>query len=302
MNNLSVNSVIPMSDQPNLNNFAHLKRFKGCYRLVGLSAKIDRNKQPYWVVQLSDLHHCVAAYLFTVPLNMHDFHHGAMLQCEMTIKLHKHNKYLHLVYIEKASNALCIKKSGLHSLPCALSPDKSLLPLFFSLVESIENNALKEFIAEVLMPSNVCVPFIQAPASLNYHHNYPGGLLAHSIEVAQIVSNIPWQESNSRDLAITAALLHDIGKVKTLTANMRRTPIGHWVDHDALTLEICSKALATLERLDENSATLLRHIWTCASPGARYGYKAATPIASAIQGADRLSADMAKPANALCYQ
>ena len=302
MNNITVNPIIHISEQPRLNNFSHLSRFKGYYRLVGLSVKIDRNKQPYWVVQLSDMHHCVSAYFFSVPSNMHDFHHGAMLQCEISIKRHKRNRYLHLAYAEKASNALCLEKTGLQSLPCALSPDKSLLQSFYSLVDSITSNDLKKFIAEVLMPSSICIPFLQAPASLNYHHNYPGGLLAHSIEVAEIVDNIPWQDANSRDVAITAALLHDIGKVKTLTAKMRRTPVGRWVDHDALTLEICSNALAALELLDENSATLLRHIWTCTSPGARYGYKAATPIACAVQSADRLSAEMAnKQANVLSY-
>ena len=303
MNNITINPRLHTSEQPNLNNFSHLQRFKGYYRLVGLSAKIDRNKHPYWVVQLSDMHHCVSAYFFAVPSNMHDFHHGAMLQCEISIKRHKKSRYLHLAYAEKASNALCLQKTDLQSLPCALSPDKSLLPSFYSLVDSITNNDLKNFIAEVLMPSSICIPFLQAPASLNYHHNYPGGLLAHSIEVANIVANIPWEDASSRDVAITAALLHDIGKVKTLNVNMRRTPVGRWVDHDALTLEICSNALTTLEQLDENNATLLRHIWTCKSPGARYGYKAATPIACAVQSADRLSAEMSKKQpDVLSYQ
>jgi 3'-5' exoribonuclease len=114
---------------------------------------------------------------------------------------------------------------------------------------------------------------------------------------------MPWQDVNSRDLAITAALLHDIGKIKTLSAQMKRTSVGRWVDHDALTLELCSAALLTLEKIDEKSAILLRHVWTCASPGARYGYKSATPIANAVQNADRLSAEMDKsPEKLLSYR
>lgn len=295
MNNITV--------YPNLNNIHHVKRFKGYYRLVGLSAKIDSNKQPYWVVKLSDMYQSISAYLFVKPSSMDEFHHGTILQCEISIKRHKQNQYLHLSYAEKASHALCLQNTGIQSLPCALSPDKSLLQSFYSLVDSITSRALKNFIAEVLIPSSICIPFLQAPASLNYHHNYPGGLLVHSVEVATFVANIPWQEDNSRDIAITAALLHDIGKIKTLSVYMRRTSVGRWVDHDALTLEICSNALATLELIDENSATLLRHIWTCKSPGSRYGYKAATPIACAVQGADRLSAEMAKKKpNVLSYQ
>ncbi len=289
--------------QPNLNNGITLKRFKGCYRLVGFTAKIDRYDNPYWVVQLSDIHHSVTAYMFTMPDNIQALHHGVMVQCEISVKHYQQKKYLHLIYIEKASIQLAIKKSGLTSLPCALTPDKEILSHLYSIVSSINSDAIKNFIAEVLIPSDTCLGFIQAPASLNHHHNYSGGLLAHSLEVAQIVATMPWKDNISRDLAITAALLHDIGKIKTLSSQIKRTTMGRWVDHDSLTLEVCANALSTLEKHDETSAILLRHIWTCASPGARYGYKAATPIANAVQNADRLSAEMNNSSEKLlCYR
>ncbi|MGL1956408.1 MAG: HD domain-containing protein [Colwellia sp.] len=296
-------NIIKIPNQPNLMNGVNLKRFKGCYRLVGFTAKIDRYDNPYWAVRLSDIHNSVTAYMFTMPDNLKALHHGVMIQCEVSVKHYQQKKYLHVAYLEKANNQLAIEKSGLMSLPCALTPDKKILSEFCSMVNSIHSDALKNFIAEVLMPSDICLGYIQAPASLNYHHNYSGGLISHSVEVAQIVATMPWKNEINRDLAITAALLHDIGKIKTLSAQMKRTEIGRWVDHDALTIEVCAKALSTLEKGNETSAILLRHIWTCASPGARYGYKAATPIANAVQNADRLSAEMDKPSQKLlCYR
>jgi len=294
-----MSNLIDTSNQPNLSAGVELKRFKGCYRLIAFMAKLDRNNKPYWVIKLSDIHSCVTAYMFSVPENIMDLHHGAMIQCEICIKYHKNIKYLHLVYLERASDKLSLEKSGLDSLPCVLCPHKQLLFVFCSLVNSIKCHELRHFIAEVLIPSHICLGFIQAPASLNHHHNSPGGLIAHSIEVAQIVATMPWQDNEHRDLAITAALLHDIGKVKTLSAQIKRTRVGQWVDHDSLTLEICSNALLSLGQYNEKYATLLRHVWTCASPGARYGYRAATPIANAVQNADNLSASMNRPANKL---
>jgi len=298
-----MSNIINMHAQPNLSNGIHLKRFKGCYRLVGFTTKIDRYNNPYWVIKLSDINSTITAYMFTMPDNIKALHHGVMIQCEISVKHYQQKDYLHLAYIEKTSTQLAIKKSGLMSLPCALTPDKKTLSHFYSLVSSMDSNALKNFIAEVLMPSDVCLSYIQAPASLNHHHNFPGGLISHSLEVAQIVATMPWKDNISRDLAITSALFHDIGKIKTLSCQMKRTTIGRWVDHDSLTLELCGNALSTLEKHDETSAILLRHVWTCASPGARYGYKSATPIANAVQNADRLSSEMDKPSlKLLCYR
>lgn len=61
--------------------------------------------------------------------------------------------------------------------------------------------------------------FLTEPAACNKHHNYPGGLLDHSICVADVVNNIYLQykligvERFNRDIAIAGALLHDVGKL-----------------------------------------------------------------------------------------
>jgi len=58
--------------------------------------------------------------------------------------------------------------------------------------------------------------FLRVPASRSNHHSFPGGLAVHSIEVcsyAQIDCNkLP---SLNQDWVITAALIHDLGKVST---------------------------------------------------------------------------------------
>ena len=55
-----------------------------------------------------------------------------------------------------------------------------------------------------------------APAAKYYHQAYPHGLLEHSLGVAQAVSTISATFPGiDRDVAVTGALLHDIGKLDT---------------------------------------------------------------------------------------
>lgn len=62
--------------------------------------------------------------------------------------------------------------------------------------------------------------FISAPAARSFHHAYPGGLLEHSLEVADFcisdckILNKYKYDLLDADLLIAASLLHDIGKIQ----------------------------------------------------------------------------------------
>jgi len=59
-----------------------------------------------------------------------------------------------------------------------------------------------------------------APAAKHYHQAYEHGLLEHCLSVAQSVSAISATFSGiDRDVAVTGALLHDIGKLEAYTAD-----------------------------------------------------------------------------------
>ena len=62
-----------------------------------------------------------------------------------------------------------------------------------------------------------------APAGKRYHHAYRHGLLEHSLTVAQSVSAISATFAGiDRDVAVTGALLHDIGKLEAYESRRRR--------------------------------------------------------------------------------
>ncbi len=57
--------------------------------------------------------------------------------------------------------------------------------------------------------------FIQAPGDARSHHAYLGGLIEHTVSVATLCQHVTVQHPRlDSDLLITAALLHDIGKVE----------------------------------------------------------------------------------------
>jgi len=82
------------------------------------------------------------------------------------------------------------------------------------LLATIQNAQLRELLRRLFAAdSRVWARFREAPAAKHYHQAYRHGLLDHTISVAQAVSAAASAFSGiDRDVAVTGALLHDIGK------------------------------------------------------------------------------------------
>ncbi len=61
----------------------------------------------------------------------------------------------------------------------------------------------------------------RAPAAMKIHHAYLGGLLEHTVNLCRLVNVVaPLYPAARRDLLITAAVLHDVGKLEELTCGV----------------------------------------------------------------------------------
>lgn len=85
------------------------------------------------------------------------------------------------------------------------------------LIGTVQNSHLAGLLGRLLGPeSTTWAAFRVAPAAKHYHQAYPHGLLEHTLTVAQAVSALSAIFPGlDRDLALTGALIHDIGKLDT---------------------------------------------------------------------------------------
>jgi len=91
--------------------------------------------------------------------------------------------------------------------------------------------------------------FKQHPAAKRMHHAYRGGLLEHTLSVAQACLRICEHYSFlNRDLLITGALLHDIGKLAEMSGELVNdyTTQGQLVGHLSIGCEMVAKAAAAI--------------------------------------------------------
>jgi len=83
------------------------------------------------------------------------------------------------------------------------------------MIESLEDVPLGELLATMLgKAGSLRRRFVLATAAKYNHHAYPGGLLEHSLQIADSVDAAAEVYGDvDRDLVIAGALLHDIGKL-----------------------------------------------------------------------------------------
>lgn len=145
-------------------------------------------------------------------------------------------------------------------IPQSICPQDWLLTHLQAALQRITIAPLVRFINAVLGDDSIALAFVSAPASLNHHHNYPGGLLMHSLECFGMVEKHRHFQKSEYELGLVAALFHDIGKTLTMTHTMSRTSIGSSVEHDKLTFEVLGPYFRQLAIEWPEGATQLRYL------------------------------------------
>ena len=117
------------------------------------------------------------------------------------------------------------------------------------LLATIQNPHLRLLLSAVF--ADAWPDYRDSPAGKRYHHAYPHGLLEHSLSVAQAVGAISATFPGiNRDVAVTGALLHDIGKLDAYETQANGISMS---DHGRLHGEIplgYYRVRRTIERLD----------------------------------------------------
>lgn len=99
-------------------------------------------------------------------------------------------------------------------LPAAHRPLPEMKREFDEMLQSVKNSDLRRLLDAIFGDEETYRAFSLAPAAKFNHHACVGGLLEHTLSVARLVlTSCDSCPEMDRDLAITVALLHDLGKI-----------------------------------------------------------------------------------------
>jgi 3'-5' exoribonuclease len=134
------------------------------------------------------------------------------------------------------------------------------------LIGTVQQPHLRDLLNRLLSPgTEVGRRWHRAPAAKHYHQAYRHGLLEHSLTVAQGVGAMaagPFSNVD-RDLAVTGALLHDIGKVQayvSLNGAIELTDAGKLLGEIPLGYYLVRREIERMEGFPSECAQAVLHI------------------------------------------
>ncbi|TYO96335.1 3'-5' exoribonuclease [Geothermobacter ehrlichii] len=263
---------------------------RGLYRLRRPRLRHTRKGCPYVALELEDMSGRVPAYLWAPDSDTESLLQD--LRCVEVVGAIRRRRDGIVLDVERIGDVQDRLGEVVRLIPQSVCPLPWLLYYLDAWVAHLTDPHLRQFTLNVLGDDGLAFLFVSAPASLRHHHAWPGGLLQHSLECVQSVFRHPQFGREQMECGMVAALFHDIGKVLTLTADMRRTSLGQTLDHDKLTLEVLAPHLKWLDRHRPAIAADLRYLLTWRK-GRRDGRIPRLTMAEVVRSADRISAGLA---------
>ena len=247
---------------------------RACFCVVDVAVARTRQDQPYLRLGLTDRHGAVEGRVWNDALAVAAvLRPGQYIGVQARVEYFNGNLQLCLDQVQPVD----VQLEDLELfLPRSRRSDAEMGAELDAFIGAVEDAGLRELLLRILGPgSDVGQAFRLAPAAKHNHHAFLGGLLEHTLSVAGVCRALAehYGDIVDRDLLLTAALLHDVGKVREIgaRAGFPYTDEGKLLGHILLGLQMVHDAAAEVLHLEPARRLLLEHL--VASHQGRYEWQ-----------------------------
>ena len=183
-------------------------------------------------------------------------------------------------------------------MPCSAKDIEGMYKELTDIISTISNEYLKKLLNIFFIEDkSFAERFKKHSAAKSIHHGFIGGLLEHTVSVARLCDFIAGRyEKINRDLLVTAAIFHDIGKVDELSSFPENdyTDEGQLVGHIVMGTMMVSEKIKTIPGFPITLGNELKHCILAHHGELEYGSpkKPALIEALALAHADNMDAKL----------
>jgi len=241
-----------------LNSEQHITTF---FLVCEKEIRNTREGKPYLRLELGDRSGTIEARMWdqfetaAKGINRDDF-----VKVQARVEIYKNRPQLSVIQVRLAKPE---EIDLADFLPQSKADVAKLYEELLAYAASISNPWLKNLVTGILSDPAIAAKYKRAPAAKVMHHAYLGGLLEHVVSLCGLAKLVAEHYSElDVDLLLTAALLHDVGKLDELCYEraIGYTVEGHLLGHIVMELETVSKALSAIEGFPPNLKTVVQHL------------------------------------------
>lgn len=182
-------------------------------------------------------------------------------------------------------------------LPCSEYNIDDMYSELQRLIDSVKTDYMQKLLKSFFDDPDFKKKFCFGSAAKSVHHNFVGGLLEHTLSVTRVCNFFAKHYSFlDRDLLLTAAICHDIGKIKELSPYPANdyTDEGQLIGHIVIGVEMVRDHIKDIPEFPETKARELIHCILAHHGELEFGSpkKPALCEAMALSFADNVDAKM----------
>lgn len=233
-----------------------------CYSVVNPSLKTTKQGKPYLRMELCDLYGKIEARVWdSAERYAAVAGEGAYVGVRGRVEYFQDQPQINVEHVEPIQ--VEAEDLGLF-MPRSPRDPVEMEAELSDFMTSVKDKPLRQLLRALLGPKTETGQwFRQAPAASRHHHAYVGGLLEHTLSITKLCDAFAahYGPIIDRDLLITGALLHDLGKIEEIAtrAGFPYTSKGKLLGHILLGLEMVHEAGRALD-LPENRLRLVEHL------------------------------------------
>jgi 3'-5' exoribonuclease len=227
-----------------------------CKRKLCMKSKAGKS---YYSLKLSDKTGTIDAKVWDMTNDIGAFEENDYIKIDGTVLTYMNELQIKLIKIRRSEESEYIPADY---IPCSEKDVAALFDELTEIIKSVSNPHLRKLLTAVFADKEVTEAFKSHSAAKALHHSFMGGLLEHTVSVANIADFLSKNYKHvNRDLTVAAAVLHDVGKIYELSPFPVNdyTDDGQLLGHAHLGIELIAKMAEKIEKFPPKLLTLLKH-------------------------------------------
>jgi 3'-5' exoribonuclease len=186
---------------------------------------------------------------------------GDLVQVQGLVEVYREKIQLNIKKIEKIEEVDSLDPNDY--IPSMENHGAGYLEELKEIAGSLQNPSLKELLQHFFEDTDFIGGFLRAPGGKQWHHGYLGGLVEHTLGVVKncvvLADRYPFIK---RDVLITGAIFHDLGKILEFSYSVviEYSDIGRLVGHQILSDNKVCEYAARIPDFPQELLLEVRHL------------------------------------------
>ena len=267
-----------------INTLVEGETIRNIYLCKGKRSAETRNGKPYDNLILQDKTGTLDGKVWDPNSNgIADYVENDFIEVFGDVITYNNNLQLNIRQIRKATEG---EYAPADYMPTTDKSTDGMYHELLSYINRIENSYLRQVVEFYFVKDEAFEKKFKAhSAAKSVHHGFSGGLLEHTLSVVKFCEYmVGAYPILNRDLLYTAAICHDIGKVKELSSFPENdyTDDGQLLGHIVIGVEMMSDAVRSIPNFPERLASELKHCIIAHHGELEYGSPKKPALAEAL--------------------